>query len=116
MAHKKGAGSTKNGRDSNSKRLGVKLVGGKFIRTGQIIVRQRGYSFKAGSNVGVGKDYTLYALDDGYLSYSNSSLKTVSITLQTWDLLVRSIGYKNWSAVGRIESVGFEDYGSQESI
>ena len=114
MAHKKGAGSTKNGRDSNSKRLGVKIVGGKFVRTGQIIVRQRGYSFKAGINVGVGKDYTLFALSDGYLHYSktDSSNKTVSINLQSWDNLIKSVGYKNWFSFS--ESAGSEDFGLQE--
>lgn len=98
MAHKKGAGSTKNGRDSNAKRLGVKTVGGKFIQTGQIIVRQRGYSFKAGNNVGIGKDYTLYALKDGYVVYSDTSSnrKKVSIDLQPWEKLVTEVGYSDW--------------------
>lgn len=99
MAHKKGAGSTKNGRDSNAKRLGVKVVGGKFIQTGQIIIRQRGYSFHAGENVGIGRDYTLYALKDGYVSYSSikSSKKKVSIKVHNWENLVNSIGYSSWS-------------------
>ncbi len=98
MAHKKGAGSTKNGRDSNAKHLGVKTVGGKFIQTGQIIVRQRGYSFKAGDNVGIGKDYTLYALKDGYVVYSDTTLnrKKVSINLHIWEKLVREVGYSGW--------------------
>ncbi len=69
MAHKKGAGSTRNGRDSHSKRLGVKKYGGQFVKAGNIIVRQRGTKHHAGRNVGVGKDYTLFALIDGYVFF-----------------------------------------------
>lgn len=69
MAHKKGVGSTDNGRDSKSKRLGVKLYGGQEARAGNIIVRQRGTKFHAGSNVGVGRDHTLYALADGKVGF-----------------------------------------------
>lgn len=69
MAHKKGAGSTKNGRDSKSKRLGVKCFQGHQVEAGNILIRQRGLSFKPGKNVGVGKDYTLYALKKGYVSF-----------------------------------------------
>ena len=65
MAHKKAAGKTKNGRDSESKRLGVKRFGGQLIQAGSIIIRQRGTRFKAGANVGVGRDHTLYALVAG---------------------------------------------------
>ena len=65
MAHKKGAGSSKNGRDSESKRLGVKKFGGENIIAGNIIVRQRGTKHHPGNNVGIGKDHTLYALTDG---------------------------------------------------
>lgn len=65
MAHKKGLGSTRNGRDSNAQRLGVKLYAGQQVRAGQIIVRQRGTKCRPGANVGVGKDHTLYALVDG---------------------------------------------------
>ena len=61
MAHKKGAGSTKNGRDSNAKRLGVKRFGGQKVKAGNILVRQRGMKFKPGMNVGCGKDFTLFA-------------------------------------------------------
>lgn len=98
MAHKKGAGSTKNGRDSNAKRLGVKAIGNQFVTTGQIIIRQRGYSVHAGSNVGIGKDYTLYALKDGYVSFSDlrDNKKKVSINLQTWESLVTTLGYNSW--------------------
>ena len=69
MAHKKGAGSTKNGRDSNSKRLGVKRFGGETVRAGNILIRQRGMKFKPGLNVGCGKDFTLFALKDGMIKF-----------------------------------------------
>ena len=69
MAHKKGAGSTKNGRDSNSKRLGVKVYGNQNVKTGGIVVRQRGLTFKPGKNVAVGKDYTLFALQTGTVQF-----------------------------------------------
>ena len=65
MAHKKAGGSTRNGRDSESKRLGVKIFGGQAIQAGAIIVRQRGTRFHAGANVGIGKDHTLFAKTDG---------------------------------------------------
>jgi large subunit ribosomal protein L27 len=69
MAHKKGEGSVKNGRDSNSKRLGVKIFGGQAAIAGNIIVRQRGTVYHPGDNVGVGKDYTLFALTDGVVEF-----------------------------------------------
>lgn len=69
MAHKKGVGSSDNGRDSKSKRLGVKLFGGQDARAGNIIIRQRGTKFHPGENVGMGKDYTLFALADGVVSF-----------------------------------------------
>ncbi len=69
MAHKKGEGSVKNGRDSNSKRLGVKIFGGQPAINGNIIVRQRGTVYHPGSNVGVGKDFTLFALTDGVVEF-----------------------------------------------
>ena len=69
MAHKKGVGSTDNGRDSNSKRLGVKLFGGQHAIAGNIIVRQRGTRFHPGTNVGIGRDHTLYALVDGFVTF-----------------------------------------------
>ena len=65
MAHKKAGGSTRNGRDSESKRLGVKCFGGEMVKAGNILIRQRGTRFHAGANVGCGKDYTLYALATG---------------------------------------------------
>jgi large subunit ribosomal protein L27 len=69
MAHKKGAGSSRNGRDSESKRLGVKLFGGQAIKAGSIIVRQRGTVHNPGLNVGIGKDHTLFALIDGEVEF-----------------------------------------------
>ena len=70
MAQKKGGGSTRNGRDSESKRLGVKAYGGQLIPAGSIIVRQRGTRFHAGTNVGIGKDHTLYALEEGKVEFA----------------------------------------------
>ena len=70
MAHKKGAGSSKNGRESHSKRLGVKIFGGQQIIAGNIIVRQRGTVHNAGNNVGIGKDHTLFALKDGIVRFT----------------------------------------------
>ncbi|MCU0788905.1 MAG: 50S ribosomal protein L27 [Verrucomicrobia bacterium] len=69
MAHKKGQGSSRNGRDSVSKRLGVKRFGGQLVSSGSIIVRQRGSKFTAGKNVGTGRDWTLFALTDGRVSF-----------------------------------------------
>ena len=69
MAHKKGLGSSKNGRDSNSQRLGVKRFGGEFVTAGSIIVRQKGTRFTAGRFVGQGRDFTLFALRDGVISF-----------------------------------------------
>tara|TARA_R110000823_G_scaffold295738_2_gene415539 strand:+ start:22851 stop:23108 length:258 start_codon:yes stop_codon:yes gene_type:complete len=69
MAHKKAGGSTRNGRDSQSKRLGVKRFGGQEVKAGNIIVRQRGTRFHAGPNVGIGKDHTLFATSDGRVEF-----------------------------------------------
>ncbi len=69
MAHKKGVGSSKNGRESESKRLGLKLFGGQFAKAGNILVRQRGTVHNPGVNVGIGKDHTLYALTDGIVTF-----------------------------------------------
>ena len=71
MAHKKGTGSTRNGRDSNSKRLGVKTFGGEKVSAGSILIRQRGTSFLPGTNVGKGKDDTLFALKDGTVNFES---------------------------------------------
>ncbi|MCB8927074.1 MAG: 50S ribosomal protein L27 [Ardenticatenaceae bacterium] len=69
MAHKKGAGSTKNGRDSNAKRLGVKRYGGEYVIPGNIIIRQRGTKIKPGNYVGLGKDYTIFSLIEGKVTF-----------------------------------------------
>lgn len=69
MAHKKGGGSSRNGRDSNSQRLGVKVYAGETVRSGNILVRQRGTRIKPGRNVGLGKDYTIFATVDGQVIY-----------------------------------------------
>lgn len=81
MAHKKGVGSTQNGRDSNPKFLGVKKYGGEFVNAGNIIVRQRGTKIHPGRNVGCGRDYTLFALIDGYVKFEryNKRRKQVSV-------------------------------------
>ena len=82
MAHKKAGGSTRNGRDSESKRLGVKRFGGEQVSAGSILVRQRGTHFHAGTNVGVGKDHTLFAKADGEVKFEVKGLRnrrTVSI-------------------------------------
>jgi len=81
MAHKKGEGSVKNGRDSQSKRLGVKIFGGQPAVAGNIILRQRGTVYHPGKNVGVGKDYTLYALTDGVVEFrkGRNNRTTVSV-------------------------------------
>jgi len=75
MAHKKGAGSTKNGRDSNAKRLGVKQFGGEYVKAGSILIRQRGMKFKPGLNVGCGRDFTLFALSDGIVKFDHKDKK-----------------------------------------
>ena len=82
MAHKKAAGSTRNGRDSESKRLGVKRFGGESVLAGSIIVRQRGTKFHAGQNVGIGRDHTLFATEDGFIEFAVKGPKnrrTVSV-------------------------------------
>lgn len=81
MAHKKGTGSTRNGRDSNAKRLGVKKYGGQVVRAGNIIIRQRGTKFHPGNNVGRGNDDTLFALVDGVVTFERKgkSRKKVSV-------------------------------------
>jgi large subunit ribosomal protein L27 len=71
MAHKKGGGSSRNGRDSQSKRLGVKKFGGEVVKAGNILVRQKGTKFYPGVNVGMGRDYTLFATADGYVKFEH---------------------------------------------
>ncbi|MDX9945838.1 MAG: 50S ribosomal protein L27 [Bacteroidales bacterium] len=82
MAHKKGAGSSRNGRDSESKRLGVKLFGGQIAKAGNIIVRQRGTRHNAGLNVGIGRDHTLFALKDGEIEFSKRKDNKVFVSVK----------------------------------
>ena len=82
MAHKKGGGSTRNGRDSVSKRLGVKRFGGEFVSAGSILVRQRGTKFVAGQNVGTGRDWTLFALVDGRVKFEKGGHQ-ISVTAES---------------------------------
>jgi large subunit ribosomal protein L27 len=83
MAHKKGQGSTRNGRDSRSQRLGIKATMGEFVTTGSILVRQCGTKWHPEKNVGVGRDYTLFALTDGVVSYRKGEKTYVSVIPQT---------------------------------
>jgi len=83
MAHKKGQGSVRNGRDSVSKRLGVKRYGGEFVTAGSILVRQRGTRFMAGNNVGTGRDWTLFALVDGKVAFDKSSRRVNVLPVST---------------------------------
>ena len=83
MAHKKGAGSSKNGRESESKRLGVKIFGGENIIAGNIIVRQRGTKHNAGKNVGIGKDHTLFALVDGKVKFTKKKNNKSYVSVET---------------------------------
>ena len=81
MAHKKGVGSSKNGRESESKRLGVKIFGGQDAIAGNIIVRQRGTKFHAGNNVGLGKDHTIFALIDGKVTFEQKDKRRQKISV-----------------------------------
>jgi large subunit ribosomal protein L27 len=81
MAHKKGGGSTRYGRDSQAKRLGVKRYGGQQVRAGTILVRQRGTCIQPGNNVGVGKDYTLFALIDGVVKYEPATKQRKKVSV-----------------------------------
>jgi large subunit ribosomal protein L27 len=83
MAHKKGVGSSDNGRDSKSKRLGVKLFGGQTAVAGNIIIRQRGTKFHPGRNVGIGKDFTLYALTDGTINFQTKKRDRTYVNVLT---------------------------------
>ncbi|OHB30396.1 MAG: 50S ribosomal protein L27 [Desulfuromonadaceae bacterium GWC2_58_13] len=83
MAHKKGVGSSRNGRDSAGKRLGVKRFGGQQVTAGSILVRQRGTTFHPGNNVGCGKDYTLYALIDGVVKFERKDKLRKKISVYT---------------------------------
>lgn len=86
MAHKKGGGSTRNGRDSQSKRLGVKRSDGEFVRTGTIVVRQRGTEFWVGNNVGIGKDHTIFAKIDGVVRFETISRQKQRISVYSPDV------------------------------
>ena len=81
MAHKKGQGSSRNGRDSNSQRLGVKRFGGEAVRGGTIIIRQHGTVWKPGKNVGLGKDHTLFALVDGFVRFEDHGARGRSVSV-----------------------------------
>ena len=83
MAHKKGVGSSENGRDSKGKRLGVKLFGGQTAVAGNIIIRQRGTKFHPGRNVGMGKDFTLYALTDGTINFQTKKRDRTYVNVLT---------------------------------
>ncbi|MES2881334.1 MAG: 50S ribosomal protein L27 [Bacteroidota bacterium] len=90
MAHKKGEGSVKNGRDSNSKRLGVKIFGGQAAISGNIIIRQRGTVFHAGKNVGVGKDFTLFALTDGVVEFKKGRQDRTYVSVAEAEVVVEA--------------------------
>jgi large subunit ribosomal protein L27 len=81
MAHKKGGGSSRNGRDSQSQRLGVKKFGSEAVRSGNIIVRQRGTKFHPGLNVGIGRDYTIFATIDGYVKFEHMDRRRKRISV-----------------------------------
>ncbi len=83
MAHKKGAGSSNNGRESESKRLGVKIFGGQQVIAGNIIIRQRGTKYHPGNNVGIGKDHTLFALTDGIVEFKKGRQKRFFVHVQS---------------------------------
>nr|QVY58230.1 50S ribosomal protein L27 [Eucheuma denticulatum] len=81
MAHKKGSGSTKNGRDSKAKRLGIKKYGGEIVKIGNIIIRQRGSTFHVGHNTKIGKDYTIFALEEGVVQFQNINKKQKKVNI-----------------------------------
>lgn len=81
MAHKKGAGSTKNGRDSNAQRRGVKKFGGQFVKAGNIIIRQCGTRYHVGNNVGMGKDYTLFSLIEGVVKFERKDKTRLKVSV-----------------------------------
>jgi len=83
MAHKKGGGASRNGRDSPGQRLGVKRYGGQAVRTGTIIVRQRGTKIKPGNNVGLGKDHTIFATIDGFVKFENAARVRKRVSVYT---------------------------------
>ena len=103
MAHKKGVGSSDNGRDSNSKRLGVKLFGGELARSGNIIVRQRGTKFHPGENVGIGRDHTLFALVDGKVEYRKRRLNRTFVNIKSDEVMVATSKVKKSPAAVTIK-------------
>jgi len=90
MAHKKGEGSVKNGRDSQSKRLGVKIFGGQPAIAGNILVRQRGTVYHPGKNVGIGKDFTLFALSDGVVNFKKGKKDKTYVSVEAFDTTVQA--------------------------
>lgn len=88
MAHKKGEGSVKNGRDSQSKRLGVKIFGGQSAIAGNIVLRQRGTQYHPGKNIGVGKDFTLYALTDGLVDFKKGRNGRTTVSILSAEVMV----------------------------
>jgi large subunit ribosomal protein L27 len=90
MAHKKGEGSVKNGRDSQSKRLGVKIYGGQPAVAGNIIIRQRGTVYHPGNNVGIGKDFTIYALTDGLVEFRKGREGRTFVSVKALDLTAQA--------------------------
>ena len=90
FAHKKGVGSTRNGRDSNAQRLGVKRFGGEKVSAGSIIIRQRGTKFHPGNNVGMGKDDTLFAKIDGYVVFERSGKNDKKVSVYTEPVAVKA--------------------------
>ena len=103
MAHKKGVGSSDNGRDSKSKRLGVKLFGGEAARAGNIIVRQRGTKFHPGDNVGMGKDFTIYAMADGTVSFRTRRNNRTFINIIPFDEVQETVAPVQQSAASEEE-------------
>ena len=99
MAHKKGLGSSKNGRDSNSKRLGVKKFGGELVTAGSILLRQRGTKFLPGNNVGLGRDYTIFSLIEGHVKFTMSVVESVS---QYWTTDETKLEMLIWKANGAV--------------
>lgn len=89
MAHKKGAGSSSNGRESHSKRLGVKIYGGQFAKAGNIIIRQRGTVHNPGLNVGIGKDHTIFALVDGIVDFKKKKDERSYVSVLPFDVEVK---------------------------
>ncbi|HZX14761.1 MAG TPA: 50S ribosomal protein L27 [Thermodesulfobacteriota bacterium] len=82
MAHKKGGGSSRNGRDSEGRRLGIKRFGGEFVKAGNILARQRGTKFHPGENVGLGRDFTLFSLVDGYVKFERLGKDKTKVSIE----------------------------------